>query len=200
MKGKDHARIAAYMVVIETAAGLGIAAMGDHWVGIGLSIGSLGGYYITPDADHHIKTYEEKRWDDMPVVGPYLQETWAGYGAKERHRGRSHWHIWGTASRIWYFGRRFAADLLLLIYVWAVLLGGGQLDGDMVRALAPLLPGGGFVISVFAGWAIQDSIHIESDRLWSWWRSKRGRRQRRRVVWTLLGFALLAGVRLYLYR
>lgn len=199
MNGRDHARLARYAGLLESAAAVVYLYAGGHpEIVCGVAAGAFCGWLITPDADHHARTFEERRVEHIPLLGPYLLEVWAGYGAKRRHRGRSHWHVWGTITRIVYFGRRFSADILLAVYVGAVLLGGGQLDGEMVRAALPYLPGTRFFLSAFLAWTIQDSIHIESDRLWSWWRSLKGRRARRRLGWAVLWLLVLTT--LYLSR
>lgn len=159
--------------------GLGSAliANGQPETGIGLIVGGLGGFLVTPDADHNVVTIEEKRWKSIPIVGPYMLETFAGYGAKHKHRGRSHWPIWGTASRIWYFGRRFAADFLLLAYVVGVVFGGGTLDGSILVDVADHLPGFEFFAWGFVAWSVQDTIHILTDLVWS--DVKRAKKNRR---------------------
>lgn len=182
MDGKGHAKIARRVLIVESVAGAVLFAYGEPWAGVGLVFGGIGGLLVTPDADHHVKTYEEDRWDNVPILGKYLQGVWAGYGSKYKHRGRSHWHVWGTMTRWFYFGRRFMADALFAAYVVFVILLGGVFDGQTVAAAFPYLPRGGFVFFMFAGWTLQDSVHIETDRVWSWWRSKRGRRFRRRAV------------------
>ena len=183
------------VMALESLVGAALIVRGDAWAGVGLVLGGIGGWLVTPDADHHVITEEEKRWKDRPVVGPYMLEVWAGYGAKHEHRGRSHWHVWGTVSRMWYFARRFLADWLLLAYVTVVLIGGGSLDGSMLADLIPYLPDGPFFMALFLGWVIQDSVHIETDRVWSWWKSKKGRKARRRtmaaVFWLAVGLLVL---------
>lgn len=169
-------------MVLESATGAAMALYGEPWAGLGLALGSVGGWFITPDADHHVKTHEEDRVEEWPVVGPYLQGVWAGYGSKYDHRGRSHWHVWGTVTRMWYFARRFMADFLFWAYVVGVIFLGQVMDGELVAQVVLHLPRGGFLGFLFLGWCVQDSVHIETDRLWSWWRSKKGRRQRGRVV------------------
>lgn len=191
MTGAQHAAIARRVLVVEATAGAALLIYGEPLSGIGLTLGGIAGLLVTPDADHHVKTYEEKRFENVPVLGRYLLEVWAGYGAKEEHRGRSHWHIWGTVTRILYFGRRFAADTLLLAYFLVVVVGSGVMDGSLLEALIPYLPRIGFFAFVFLGWTIQDSVHIESDRAWSFWRSKKGKKIKRRIVSTVVYSLLL---------
>ena len=182
MDGKGHAKMATWTGAILGVTGIATSIAGYPEIGVGLTLGAFCGWLITPDADHNVLTEEERRWKGKPIIGPYMLETFAGYGAKHKHRGRSHWPLWGTVSRMWYFARRFLADATLLAYVVIVLILDGVMDGAVVDAVIPYLPGWPFFLSFFAGWAIQDFVHICTDIVWSWWRSERGRRQRGRVI------------------
>lgn len=173
MDGRSHAQMAIGVEVgLVALGGLAILA-GDVHQGSGLIVGGLCGFLVTPDADHHVLTYEEKRWKRVPILGPYMLEVFAGYGSKNRHRGRSHWVVWGTLSRVVYFGRRFAADSLLLAYVVGVVLLGGSFDGSEVSEFVERLPGGDFFAWLLVGWVLQDTVHILTDLVWSWWKKKR---------------------------
>lgn len=158
MDGIGHARIAATVAVVGTAAA---AYAGITPVTGGVVAGLWAGWLITPDADHHTLTHEERRWKPVPLLGPYLIDLWSGYGSTRRHRGRSHWIIWGTATRIVYFARRIAADVLLFAYVAALA------SGTDLHVILPALPSGPFLLAMFAAWAVQDAVHIITDVIWS---------------------------------
>lgn len=193
MDGKGHASIAWKVMIGSWAVGAVTAIAYSPEIGAGIALGGTSGWLITPDADHNVFTHEERRWKGRRLIGPYLLGIWAGYGAKYKHRGRSHWHLWGTMTRIWYFGRRFAADLLLAAYVLIVLIADSVMDGSAVEAAIPYLPGWAFFLAWFLTWSFQDSVHIETDRIWSYFTGPRWERHRGVIFW-IVALLIVIGI------
>jgi len=154
--GHTHARNAG------AALGIGIVALGASFVvappiegqgwgsGVfraGIAAGLVLGLLFGPDLDADGITHDEARWKRVPLVGPILYliviEVWMPYAVLMPHRGPfSHGVLIGTAGRMVY--------LALLVYaVWRV----------WVWTLVPPW----VLLGVFAGWAIQDVLHLLAD-------------------------------------
>lgn len=119
-------------------------------VAIGLYLGSLLGFAITPDADHKAMTREEyramKRWG---ILGALLVAYMTPYAYIFPHRSRwSHSLIPGTMLRILY------VMLLPLCLVITVCL--------ITDLEFPLSIG---YVALCAGWMIQDAFHYKRDKL-----------------------------------
>lgn len=134
---------------------LAIAFMTIVWreawqVGLGLYLGSLCGYAITPDADHKAMTREEyramKKWG---FLGSLLVAYMTPYAYIFPHRSKwSHSLIPGTLLRILYVALPL---LFLAIAVWTV-----------YGIKIPISVG---YVSFVIGWMIQDAFHYKRDKL-----------------------------------
>lgn len=127
-----------------------------------ISFGMLMGILITPDLDHHKKTYEETRLLKFnKKVGQLWMWYTKPYAKIFKHRGMSHWLIVGTLTRvIWLL------PLLLPLYFYLRL----ALPSEF----------GDLTIYVISGWAFQDAIHIITDIVSSWWKRIKKKPLRRR--------------------
>jgi len=140
--GAVHAKVAK---TVWIGLLIGSAYLAFTWqvqMAIGLALGGLGGFLITPDIDHFKRTHEEYRvyWHLGPLAGKLWQAYWSPYSIFIPHR---HWisHLpgVGTAIRILYLGIPLWVSVYLLeveIPAW-----------DM-----------GYV-AAFAAWTAQDFFH-----------------------------------------
>ena len=126
-----------------------------------ISFGMLIGILVTPDLDHHVKTREEARLLDF---NKRLGQAWMlytkPYSKLFSHRGVSHWLIIGTLTRLpWIFPP--------LTIIWFLLFKTTGVDTQELFSY------------VLIGWTIQDTIHIVTDKIYSWLKAKKkGRRKR----------------------
>lgn len=123
----------------------------DAWqVGLGLYLGALCGYAITPDADHMAMTREEyramKKWG---ILGAILVGYMTPYAYLFHHRSR-----WSHSL--------FPGTLIRILYVtwWAILL--AVLAQPKFNLTIPWIP---FCSSMIFGWCLQDAFHYRRDDL-----------------------------------
>ena len=145
--GVTHARIALGALVLGT--GVALVALPQPWsVSAGLALG----WALTPDLDQDGSTIEESRWRKVPIIGWFLylafRTAFWPYALIMPHRSLwSHGFVLGTAIRMAY-----VVGLVTLLFpslgLWAWI----QSNVDITY-------------SVFAGWMIQDVLHILLD-LW----------------------------------
>jgi len=123
----------------------------DAWqVALGLYLGILCGYAITPDADHLAMTREEyramKKWG---ILGAMLVGYMTPYAYIFPHRSRwSHSMIPGTLLRILYVTFPIIGLILLLHF---------NFNFTILRTP--------FYFSMIFGWCLQDAFHYKRDDL-----------------------------------
>jgi uncharacterized metal-binding protein len=115
---------------------------------IGLWLGLLGGYWVTPDADHMGTTHEEYRaMRKLGFLGSLLVAWMIPYAYTFSHRSRKSHSIWpGTPIR----------------FLWATL------PLFLISAAVAIWLGPAYVIwypIMLIGWSIQDIFHYKRDGL-----------------------------------
>lgn len=123
-----------------------------------VAIGCVVASVVTPDIDlGENKIYGDWILKDVPVVRHLFRALAWMYGGIFSHRGVSHIHIVGTLTRTLF--------VALLVYgplsIWCLI------DGGVMWFPAPLQ-----IVSLFIGWTIVDSTHIERDRVHTWQKTK----------------------------
>ncbi len=148
---KDAKRVLRVVLPLSILIAIGTIVWRDAWqVGLGLYLGALCGYVITPDADHRAMTREEyramKKWG---VFGAVLVGYMMPYAYLFPHRSRwSHSIFPGTVLRILYVTWWLIGLILLLRF---------QLDLKVLW-----IP---FYSSFIFGWSLQDAFHYRRDNL-----------------------------------
>ena len=125
---------------------------------LGLSVGALAGYLVTPDSDIENPTYEDARvyfhWGK--AMGVLWEGFWGDYARKYSHRGISHKPFRGTASRWAYVSLRlvipFFIALTMFMPEWLF-----SLEWTHVYY------GFKFSIASYVMHSIQDIIHLKYD-------------------------------------
>ncbi len=148
---KDAKRVLRVVGPLALAIALMTIAWRDAWqVGLGLYLGALCGYAITPDADHRTMTREEyramRKWG---LLGAILVGYMTPYAFLFPHRSRwSHSMIPGTLIRILY--------VTWWLIVLTVLI---RLKFNLNTLWMP------FYFSMIFGWCLQDAFHYKRDDL-----------------------------------
>lgn len=139
MTGKQHAVVASTVAVGTALAAPGIALYTGPVVALGICLGTLVGWLITPDIDHHAITEEERRLiKHFGIFEHAWRLYWMPYEKLFKHRGMSHTPVIGTLTRAIYF----PTPAMLA----------GYLDWNLL-------------VGLLAGWVAQDLIHILGDAL-----------------------------------
>lgn len=143
---------------------------------LGIALGGVCGILITPDLDHHKKTIEELRWYRVsPILGRLWQTFTAPYDIWFVHRGWSHVHLVGTFTRMTTIGWQFFLYSCPLEIVFKI----PTISYWQYLVSLPSM----FLIGICLGWSLQDSIHIETDRISSRrkkWKKSSSRRPKSR--------------------
>lgn len=129
-------------------APLALVSPGLIYIPIGLSLGSFGGYMVTPDADHMGTTHEEyKAMRKFGFLGSLLVAWMTPYAYTFRHRSKMSHSIWpGTPIRfLW-------ATLPLLLVAIALMIWAGPIHA----AWYPIM---------LVSWSLQDIFHYKRDGL-----------------------------------
>lgn len=148
---KDSRRALRVIGPLALAIALVTIVWRDAWqVALGLYLGALCGFAITPDADHRAMTREEyramKRWG---FLGAILVGYMTPYAYMFPHRSRwSHSLFPGTILRILYVTWLMIG---MIIFV--------RLNFDLTILWLP------FYSSFIFGWSIQDILHYKRDNL-----------------------------------
>jgi uncharacterized metal-binding protein len=148
---KDARRVIRVFVPLSVLIAASFPVWREAWqVALGLFLGVLCGYAITPDADHKAMTREEyramKKWG---ILGAFLVAYMTPYAYLFPHRSKwSHSLIPGTILRILYV-------LLPLVILAVVLL-------IAYNVKVPLSVG---YIAFVVGWMVQDAFHYKRDKL-----------------------------------
>jgi uncharacterized metal-binding protein len=148
--GIEHAAASETVAKALTVTG-GVLAFAAHPVAVGLALGAWAAVICTPDLDHHMVTYCERRirranW----LMGVLWSAYWWPYMQVVPHRGSSHTWPQGTAVRVAYL-------------LWAPLL-------VSTVGLVGLYPVelAGWWLAVFVGWSLVDMRHLWMDGLRPW--------------------------------
>ena len=120
-----------------------------------LLAGTINGLIVTPDIDVDHTTREERRLENIPIIGPYVryifQVFWYPYALAFNHRGFSHIPILGTLSRAVYQ----TLGIAFILYVFIMITG----------AIIPRWEdkNWNYILFYLLGWSIQDMFHILFD-------------------------------------
>lgn len=160
--GKQHAKIAKRVTLISGVTSLGLSlysfeAFAPTWI---IVLGTVQGFFVTPDLDVDKRTYEQNRVFRFSRPLGYLWFWyWLPYAKYFKHsrlrkseftfRDTSHWHVVGTAVRAAYLYWLLLLGLALTPYV-------GSVEVWILLLL------------FFVGWCFQDSVHIITDNLSTW--------------------------------
>jgi uncharacterized metal-binding protein len=156
--GRVHANIAKVTAHVSSVALLYPESPQKAAFALGMLVGVL----ITPDLDLPGITYEERRMLDInEKIGNLWMLFTKPYSKLFKHRGISHWLVLGTLTRLPY-------GLLLLLPLWQL--------SRLVFSLnvEPLL------LYIFAGWTLQDAIHIVTDIIYSANKERKNKFSKRR--------------------
>lgn len=130
--GSVHAAIASLALVAVPVA---LAIWTDAPI-VPVAVGMAIGWFITPDMDVDGGTHEEQRW----LIGPVLRVIFWPYAKAFKHRGISHWPIFGTLTRLLYL---FGPAWLLCVAL-----------GVTWPTIEPR-----YLWWALGGWAAQDTLH-----------------------------------------
>lgn len=170
--GKTHSTAA--LVTLLPIAGFSIylASQGFVEPAIGLTVGGVCGWLVTPDADVDGITHEEVRWFKInPLLGHVWHLFWWPYGKMFKHRGSSHIIFWGTLTRILYI----VATVTLGQLLWVLCLEPNFIGADLFFVhLYNSFPY--FCRATYLAWSVQDAIHVIFDICSTWLK-------RRRLLW-----------------
>jgi uncharacterized metal-binding protein len=119
---------------------------------VGIACGALGGYFVTPDADHMSATREEYRLiRRFGVLGAAMMGYLTIYAVMFRHRSKgSHSIFPGTPFRV-----LFITWPTLFVPIFAIV---NKYNSTLVIFTL-------WYIAIFVGWAIQDMFHYKRDNL-----------------------------------
>lgn len=132
--GITHRNDALVVEIVATISSLLVYVnTGSEYLSAGILIGGVCQFVVTPDIDHHIHTYEEKRWLKLLGVFGWLWIAyWWPYSKLFRHpnskhmpfKTMSHMPLLGTVTRMiylmWWIPMFFEVDLLIWIGCFAV--------------------------------------------------------------------------------
>lgn len=149
-----------------------LLSQGLREAAIGVAIGGIAGWLITPDADVDGISYEEQRWFKInPILGYIWHLFWYAYGKIFKHRGLSHVAFIGTLTRIFYI----VIPITILQLVWALKFHPDFIGADLffvhLYNSFPYLCRG-----IYLSWSAQDIVHIIFDICSTWLK-------RRRLLW-----------------
>jgi uncharacterized metal-binding protein len=162
--GRTHARIAQAMLWPLGATSIYLYSL-DPASGLGWVAGSVLGTAISPDIDHHATTVEEARLYRLwKPLGLLWQALWWPYEKLFAHRGISHWHIIGTATRFAYlFFGIFPTLVFALNGLLVFLCEHATCTPTPIVIPYHQIPPSAW-LACFCAWCIQDAGHILADK------------------------------------
>lgn len=159
--GQLHQRNALAVIALCAGLALGVMAIGQFLLGLGVLAGAICGFFIDPDLDHEWKTISEGRISRMfgKTIGKLFRAYWSPYEIMFEHR--SVWSHGGPPPFGWLVMFLVATPIRILYAIGLpiVLLGGIE---TIQSALLwqPL-----FWAGLYWGWAAQDLVHWLRDYL-----------------------------------
>jgi uncharacterized metal-binding protein len=149
--GKTHEKVA---IVVSGATAFSYLFLPVD-MATALLVGTINGGVVTPDIDVDGTTREERRLENIPLIGPFVryafQVFWYPYALAFNHRGFSHIPILGTLSRAIYQ----TLGISFILYVFT----------EATGAIIPRLWNVDWIytLTYLIGWCIQDMFHILFD-------------------------------------